>query len=217
MCEYIKDLMCVVKFAQKNPDNLYELVAKIHGTVQRNTNQLTSIFSQYNEKGFIKDDAFSWRMDYINHFSKNRKYYYDNLMKILRSKKSKIVIADKVLELFLQADGLGLAKASFAGLLCTGMDEFSCLDSNLLKWNNLDRKITDYNKKCKDKQKLKEWRQNYFGYVRKTGGGHFNYILWCNKIGEASNQFIDGKDVSRHHPFWFTREWRINSLPITIN
>ena len=208
MCEYIKDLMCVGKYAQKNPDTLYELVVKIHGTVQRNTNQLTNIFSQYNENGFSKDDAFSWRMDYINHFSENRKYYYDNLMKVLRSKKSKAVISDKVLELFLQADGLGLAKASFAGLLATGMNEFSCLDSNLLKWNNIDRKITDYNKKCKDKQKLKERRQNYFDCVQQTGGGHFNYILWCDKIGEGSKQFIDGRDVSRHHPIWFTREAR---------
>jgi hypothetical protein len=208
MCEYIKDLMCVVTYAQKNQDTLNELVVKIHGTVQRNTHQLTNIFSQYNEKGFIKDDAFSWRMDYINHFSENRKYYYDNLMKILRSKKSKTIISDKVLELFLQADGLGLAKASFAGLLATGMNEFSCLDSNLLKWNGLDPKITDYNKKCKDKDKLRERRQNYFSIVQQTGGGHFNYIKWCDKIGEESKTFIDGKQVSSFHPIWFTREAR---------
>jgi hypothetical protein len=208
MCEYIKDLMCVVEYAQKDSDCLFDVVVRVHGTIQRNTNQLTNIFSQYNENGFIKDDAFSWRMDYINHFGEKRQYYYDNMMKILRSKKAKTVIADKVLELFLQADGLGLAKASFAGLLATGMDEFSCLDSNLLKWNNLDRKITDYNKKCKDKQKLKERRQNYFDCVQQTGGGHFNYIKWCDKIGEGSKQFIDGRDVSRHHPIWFTREAR---------
>ena len=208
MSEYIKDLMCVVKYAQKNPDTLYELVVKIHGTVQRNTHQLTNIFSQYNEKGFIKDDAFSWRMDYINHFGEKRQYYYDNLMKILRSKKSKAIISDKVLELFLQADGLGLAKASFAGLLATGMNEFSCLDSNLLKWNNLNPNITNYNKKCKNKQKLKEWRQTCFGYVKKTGGGHYNYILWCDKIGEESKTFIDGIQVSSYHPIWFTREAR---------
>ena len=88
------------------------------------------------------------------------------------------------------------------------MNEFSCLDSNLLKWNNLNPNITDYNKKCKDKQKLKEKRQTYFGYVKETGGVHFNYILRCDKIGEGSKQFIDGKDVSRHHPIWFTREAR---------
>tara|TARA_R110002020_G_scaffold396375_1_gene606566 strand:- start:231 stop:872 length:642 start_codon:yes stop_codon:yes gene_type:complete len=208
MCEYIKDLMCVVKYAQKNPDTLYDVVLRIHGTVQRKTDHLTNIFNQYNEKGFIKGDGFDWRMDYINHFGENRKYYYDNMMKILRSKKSKAIISDRILELFLEANGLGLAKASFAGLLCTGMDEFSCLDSNLLKWNNLNPNITDYNKKCKDKQKLKEKRQTYFGYVKETGGGHYNYILWCDKIGEGSKQFIDGKDVSRHHPIWFTREAR---------
>ena len=171
MCEYIKDLMCVVKYAQKNPDTLYELVVKIHGTVQRNTNQLTNIFSQYNENGFSKDDAFSWRMDYINHFSENRKYYYDNLMKVLRSKKSKAVISDKVLELFLQADGLGLAKANFLALLATRMKAFSCLDSNLLKWYGLDPKITDYNKKTKSEESKANRRKQYLDVVRSMGGG----------------------------------------------
>ena len=205
---YRTDNRYVADYCQASADNLYRCAVMVHGTIQQNTENLDRIASQYDTHGFIKGDTLEWRMNYINHFGEKRQYYYDNMMKILRSKKAKTVIADKVLELFLQADGLGLAKASFAGLLATGMDEFSCLDSNLLKWNNLDRKITDYNKKCKDKNKLRERRQNYFSIVQQTGGGHFNYIKWCDKIGEGSNQFIDGKDVSRHHPIWFTREAR---------
>jgi len=205
---YKTDNRYVADYCQTSADNLYRCAVMVHGTIQQNTENLDRIASQYDTHGFIKGDTLEWRMDYINHFGEKRQYYYDNMMKILRSKKSKAIISDKVLELFLQADGLGLAKASFAGLLATGMNEFSCLDSNLLKWNGLDPKITDYNKKCKDKQKLKERRQTYFDYVQQTGGGHFNYILWCDKIGEGSKQFIDGKDVSRHHPIWFTREAR---------
>ena len=200
--------MCVVKYAQRNQDTFFDVFVKVNGTIQRKTEHLTNVFDQYNKKGFIKGDAFHWRMHYINSFSDNRKYYYDNMMRILRSKKSKVVIADKILELFLEADGLGLAKASFLALLSTGMNEFSCLDSNLLKWNGLDPSITNYNKKCKNKDKLKIVRKNYSSVVKKMGGGWENYIVWCNGIGSTSKKFIDGKQVSSYHPVWFTREAR---------
>ncbi len=182
--------MCVVKYAQRNQDTFFDVFVKVNGTIQRKTEHLTNVFDQYNKKGFIKGDAFHWRMHYINSFSDNRKYYYDNMMRILRSKKSKVVIADKILELF------------------TGMNEFSCLDSNLLKWNGLDPSITNYNKKCKNKDKLKIVRKNYSSVVKKMGGGWENYIVWCNGIGSTSKKFIDGKQVSSYHPVWFTREAR---------
>ena len=202
MCEYIKDLMCVVKYAQRNPDTLYDVVLRVHGTVQRNTNQLTNIFSQYNERGFTKDDAFSWRMDYINHFGEKRQYYYDNMMKILRSKKKDI--PDRILKLFLEANGLGLPKANFLAILATGMKAFACLDSNNLIWYDINPKITDYNKKLKSEEVKANKRKQYLDVVRKLGGGEKLWDEWCIRVADKSKKFKSCKEVSLKHRHWFT-------------
>ena len=200
MDTYRQDMLVVAHYGQSSADALYRIALFAHGTVQQATENLTNIGKQYDEKGFVEGDTFSWRMDYIQHFSDNRQYYYNNMMKILRSKKN---VADRILELFLEADGLGLAKASFVALLATGMKAFACLDSNLMKWYGLDPKITDYNKKCKNKALLKKKRQDYLAVVKLLGGGIKLFKEWCIKIAEKSKKFTDGIEVSNLHVPWF--------------
>lgn len=201
MDRYRQDMLIVAEYGQSSADALYRIAVMAHGTVQQLTENLTGIGKQYDEKGFVEGDAFSWRMNYIQHFSEKRQYYYDNMMKILRSKKN---VADRILELFLEADGLGLAKASFLALLATGMKAFACLDSNLMKWYGLNPNLTSYNKKCKNKELLRKKRQDYLDVVKRLGGGIKLFKEWCIKIAEKSKKFVSGLEVSGLHIPWFT-------------
>ena len=196
-----KDLKFINEYCQNNADSLYRCAVGVHATVQQDTQNLDNILTQYDRLGFVDGDVFDWRKNYINHFSENRQYYYDNMMKILRSKKD---VADRILALFLEADGLGLAKASFLALLATGNKSFSCLDSNLLKWYGLDRKITDYNKKTKCDNAKKKRRQEYLSVVSKLGGGIKLYKEWCINVADKSKKFKSGYQVSMKHRHWFT-------------
>ncbi len=201
MDKYRQDMLIVSEYGQSSADALYRIALMAHGTVQQATENLTNIGKQYDEKGFIEGDTFSWRMDYIRHFSEKRQYYYDNMMKILRSKKN---VADRILELFLEADGLGLAKASFLALLATGMKAFACLDSNLMKWYGINPNLTNYNKNCKNKELLMKKRQDYHDVVKRLGGGIKLFKEWCIKIAEKSKKFVSGLEVSGLHIPWFT-------------
>ena len=201
MDRYRQDMLIVAEYGQSSADALYRIALMAHGTVQQATENLTNIGNQYDEKGFVSVDPFSWRMDYIQHFSEKRQYYYDNMMKILRSKKN---VADRILELFLEADGLGLAKASFLALLATGMKAFACLDSNLMKWYGINPNLTNYNKNCKNKELLRKKRQDYLDVVKRLGGGIKLFKEWCIKIAEKSKKFVSGLEVSGLHIPWFT-------------
>ena len=201
MDSFKQDLKFINEYCQNNADSLYRCAVGVHATVQQDTQNLDNILTQYDRLGFVDGDVFDWRKDYINHFSENRQYFYDNMMKILRSKKDD---ADRILALFLEADGLGLAKASFLALLATGNKSFSCLDSNLLKWYGLDRKITDYNKKTKCDNAKKKRRQEYLSVVSKLGGGIKLYKEWCINVADKSKMFKSGYQVSMKHRHWFT-------------
>ena len=198
---YKTDNRYVADYCQASADNLYRCAVMVHGTIQQNTENLDRIASQYDTHGFIKGDTLEWRMNYINHFGEKRQYYYDNMMKILRSKKN---VADRILELFLEADGLGLAKASFLALLATGMKAFACLDSNLMKWYGINPNLTSYNKNCKNKELLRKKRQDYLDVVKRLGGGIKLFKEWCIKIAEKSKKFVSGLEVSGLHIPWFT-------------
>jgi len=191
----------IAEYCQASPDNLYRCSVLVHGTVQQNTENLDRIATQFDEVGFVKDDTLEWRKDYILHFRNNKKYYYDNMMKILRSKKN---IPDKILKLFLEAEGLGLAKANFLALLATGNKAFACLDSNNLKWHKINPKITDYNKKLKSEDIKAKKRKQYLDVVSSLGGGEKLWDDWCINVADKSNKFKSGMEVSFKHRHWFT-------------
>jgi hypothetical protein len=201
MDQFHEDLNFVNEFCQSSADSLYRCAVMVHGTIQQNTENLDRITTQYDTQGFIDGDTLEWRMPYIQHFGENRHYYYNSMMTILRSKKN---VADRILKLFLEADGLGLPKANFLALLATGNKSFSCLDSNLLKWYGLDPKITDYNKKLKSEESKANKRKQYLDVVSSMGGGRKLYKEWCIRVSDKSKKFKSGLQVSMKHRHWFT-------------
>ena len=67
------------------------------------------------------------------------------MMEILQSDQENT--PDRILRLFLEVDGLGLAKAGFLGQLATAHTGLGCLDSNNLIWHSIDKSVNLYNKK----------------------------------------------------------------------
>ena len=195
-CRYVAD------FCQSSPQNLLRTAIGVHGTVQQATKNLDRIVTQYDTQGFKKGDTFFWRMNYIKHFSDNKEYFHGNMMSILASKKKNI--PDRILKLFLEAEGLGLPKANFLAQLATANKAFSCLDLNNIKWYGIDPSITDYNKKTKSEEVLYLRRKNYLDTVRGLGGGEYLWNAWMHGISDKEDYFKSAEDVSRKHRHWFT-------------
>ena len=109
---YKKDNRYVANFCQASAKNLAHCHAEVQVTIQMNTEALDGIATDFKKNG-INIAVFNWgqKKRAAQHFNANMHYYYDNMMSILRSKKGDI--PDRILQLFLEVEGLGLAKASF--------------------------------------------------------------------------------------------------------
>ena len=194
---YIKD------FCQASAKNLAHCHAGVQITIQMNTEMLDGINTDFKKNG-TKIAVFNWKQkkNAVQHFNAKKEYYYNNMIKILKSKKGDI--PDRILKLFLEVEGLGLAKASFLAQLATGHKAFACLDSNNLIWHKIDPKITLYNKQLKSESVKANKRRQYFDVVKKLGGGEKLWNDWCIGVAEKSKKFKSGMEVSRKHRHWFT-------------
>ena len=200
---YKSDNRYVANFCQTSAKNLAHCHAGVQITIQMNTEMLDNINTDFKKNG-TKIAVFNWQQkkNAVDHFNANMHYYYDNMMSILKSKKGNV--PDRILKLFLEVEGLGLAKASFLAQLATGHKAFACLDSNNLIWHKIDPKVTDYNKKLKSDIIKAEKRRQYFAVVKKLGGGEKLWNDWCIGVADKSKKFKSGVEVSRKHRHWFT-------------
>ena len=200
---YKTDNRFVADYCQASPDNLAFCHAGVQATIQQNTENLDSIMSQYKRQG-INIPVFEWeaKKKAVIHFDQNKQYYYDNMMSILASKKRDI--PDRILQLFLEVQGLGLPKSNFLAQLATGHKAFACLDSNNLIWYGLNPKITDYNKKLKSDEIKARKRKEYLDTVQQLGGGEKLWDQWCIGVADKSKKFKSGVEVSFKHRHWFT-------------
>ena len=200
---YKKDNRYVADFCQTSAKNLAFTHAGVQMTIKTDTQLLDNMVTDYKKNG-IKIKKFNWkdRKKAVEHFNKNKQYYYDNMMKILATKKADV--PDRILKLFLEVAGLGLPKASFLAQLATGHKAFACLDSNNLIWHKINPKVTDYNKKLKSDIIKSEKRRQYFAVVKKLGGGEKLWNDWCIGVADKSKKFKSGVQVSMKHRHWFT-------------
>ena len=200
---YKKDNRYVANFCQASAKNLAHCHAEVQVTIQMSTEALDDIATDFKKNG-INIAIFNWgqKKRAAQHFNANMHYYYDNMMSILRSKKGDV--PDRILQLFLEVDGLGLAKASFLAQLATGHKAFGCLDSNNLIWYKIDPKVANYNKKVKSDAIKAEKRRQYFAVVKSLGGGEKLWNDWCIGVADKSKKFKSGVEVSYKHRHWFT-------------
>jgi hypothetical protein len=200
---YNTDNKFVNDFCQDSAKNLAHCHAEVQVTIQMNTEALDGIATDFKKNG-INIAVFNWgqKKKAVEHFNANMHYYYNNMMSILASKKGDV--PDRILQLFLEVEGLGLAKASFLAQLATGHKAFACLDSNNLIWHKIDPKVTGYNKKLKSDIIKAEKRRQYFAVVKKLGGGEKLWNDWCVGVADKSKKFKSGVQVSFKHRHWFT-------------
>ena len=204
MQQFKKDCEYVARFCQESPENLSFAHTMLQGTIQQNTENLSSIAYNLKTYGIDKCEVFKWRMPYIKFFNNHKEYFYEKMMSILASNKN---VPDRILKLFLECEGLGLPKANFMAQLATARKEFACLDLNNLKWHSINPNVCTYNKKTKSDVAKENKRMKYFETVYRIAPNNSGLDLawdWCKKVAKKSKKFESGKQVSQLHRYWFT-------------
>ena len=201
----------VAKSAQLSEDNLAFLHQQIQGTIQQNTENLTENTRRVKKYGRIKGDTYEWRRSYIEYFNTHKTYFYDNMMSILSKD---VAVADNMLKLFLECEGLGLPKANFLCQLATARPEFACLDSNNLIWHGINSNITSYSKKTKSETAKFNKRSLYFETVYGISPNNSGLDLawdWCKGVNKKSKKFKSATEIAILHEYWFILDTTIGN------
>ena len=213
-----QDCKFITRFAQSNADALAFVQSGVILTKQFNTRGLNKATHELKIHGKTAQIE-NWeqkRLDVYN-FNTHCHYFYDEMMKINRSKGKDY--AKKILSLFLEVSGLGLAKANFMAQMATSHRQFVCLDSVNCKEYGIKTSVLDYNKKATKATKEKKIDE-YFDTVNQIAKDHgalsnpseFFWDTWCHlTANNYPKSFKSYQHVSFLHRCWFTKDVDLNT------
>jgi hypothetical protein len=100
------------------------------------------------------------------------------------------------MNVFLQIDGLGLAKAGFVCQLTAGL--VGCIDVHNIRMYNIPKKDLSFSKSIKSKTLKNKKISNYVSVCHDIGTENL-WNTWCSFLATKSKKFEDGFHVSKVH------------------
>ena len=206
-----EDCRFINEFAQESAKNLAHTQKGTIITIQMDSGHLDKLNQDLKEFGItipVIHNMTSKRLA-VEDFENRKQYFFDEMHKILKSKKKSIPV--DIIELFMECKGLGLAKSAFLGQLATGHKSLVCIDSVNTKTYGFDPKILSISKSLKSRKLKRDKIQNYINAVetiakqkKVRNASEFFWNEWCHIVAEKNRKFKSGEDVSFKHRHWFT-------------
>ena len=122
------------------------------------------------------------------------------MMAVINSNKSDTSKSHSLMKIFLQIDGLGLAKAGFVCQLVAGL--VGCIDVHNIKQYNIKPDLLIYNKTVKTKrgQEANEKRLQEYVALCEIYTSERLWNAWCSLIADKyPKDFLDDYHVSELH------------------
>jgi len=205
------DCKFINEFAQQSAKNLAHTQKGVIITIQMDTNHLDKLNQDLKRLGVKIPviENMSSKRNAVKYFEEKKDYFFDEMHKILKSRKKSIPV--DIIELFMECKGLGLAKSAFLGQLTTGHKSLVCIDSVNTQTYGFNPKILSISKSLKSRQLKRQKIQNYINAVESIAkqkkvrnASEFFWNEWCHIVAEKSKKFKSGEDVSFKHRHWFT-------------
>ena len=214
-----QDCTFVSRYAQSSADAMAFCQQSVILTKQFGTAGLDKTVQELKDFGQTAQIQ-NWeqkRLD-VESFRKHRMEFFNEFHKIKRSKSKNF--AKKILKLFLEVNGLGLAKASFMSQLTTSHKQFVCLDSVNCKEYGIKSSVLDYNKKSTNGTKEKKIDEYFdtINQIAKDNGSSSNpseffWDSWCYlTANNYPKSFKSYQHVSFMHRHWFTKDVDLKSI-----
>ena len=123
-------------------------------------------------------------------------FIYSQYLAVLNSSKSDDDKALSLMNVFLQIDGLGLAKAGFVCQLTAGL--VGCIDVHNIRMYNIPKKDLAFSKSIKSKTLRDKKISNYISVCHTIGTENL-WDTWCCSLATKTKRFEDGFHVSKVH------------------
>ena len=200
-------------YAQRNAKNLMDIILMIVLSIQQNWlgvgEQLADVRLQGAESRFL------WGRDKVPIISKAKTYaylehnkhrLYADVMMIIDSDSDDGTKAKKLMDIFLDVDGLGLPKAGFACQLVAGL--VGCMDVHNIRRYGIDPKTLSLSSNPKTSKGIAANDRKIVDYIDMCHnyGTENLWDTWCEFLSTKSKRWANANHVSEVHYTYLTGE-----------
>lgn len=187
------------QYAQRNAENLSDVILMVVLSIQQNW---LGVGDQMADVRKLKSKSrFLWgnKAKTYKYLKANKLRLYSEMMAVIESSDSDSIKAKKLMDIFLDVDGLGLPKAGFVCQLVAGL--VGCMDVHNIRRLGVDPKTLSLSKNPKTIKGLEANDRRIMDYVNLCHdyGTEKLWNTWCDFLSTKSEKWQDGNHVSEVH------------------
>jgi hypothetical protein len=193
---YLTHATEVQKFSKISSSNLVDVILMVVLSIQQPWYAVGNQLKDVKLNGI--NSRFIWgnKAKTYKSLMSRKEFIYSQYLAVLNSNKSDNDKALSLMNVFLQIDGLGMAKAGFVCQLSAGL--VGCIDIHNLRMYSIPLKDLKLSKSIKSKAIKNRRVMNYISICHDIGTEKL-WNTWCNTIATKSKRFEDGFHVSQVH------------------
>ena len=186
----------VQDYSRLSSDNLSDVILMVVLSIQQPWYSVGEQLKDVKKLG--RDSRFIWgnKIKTYDSLQCKKGFIYSQYLAVLNSSKSDDDKALSLMNVFLQIDGLGLAKAGFVCQLTAGL--VGCIDVHNIRMYNIPKKDLSFSKSIKSKALKDKKISNYVSVCHDIGTENL-WDTWCSFLATKSKKFEDGFHVSKVH------------------
>ena len=192
------------QYAQRNAENLFYVILMVVLSIQQNW---LGVGDQMVDVRKLKAKSrFLWgnKAKTYAYLKANKRRLYTEMMAIIGDDVYDDFKAKRLMDLFLDVDGLGLPKAGFVCQLVAGL--VGCMDVHNIRRLGVDPKTLSLSKKPKTANGIAANDNRIVDYVNLCHdyGTEELWNTWCDFLSTKSARWQDGNHVSEVHYSYLT-------------
>ena len=186
----------VQDYSRLSSDNLSDVILMVVLSIQQPWYAVGDQLKDVKRWGIGSKFIWGNKIKTYNFLISRKDFIYSQYLAVLNSSKSDDDKALSLMNVFLQIDGLGLAKAGFVCQLTAGL--VGCIDVHNIRMYNIPKKDLAFSKSIKSKTLRDKKISNYISVCHTIGTENL-WDTWCCSLATKTKRFEDGFHVSKVH------------------
>ena len=186
----------VQDYSRLSSDNLSDVILMVVLSIQQPWYAVGDQLKDVKRWGIGSKFIWGNKIKTYNFLMSRKDFIYSQYLAVLNSSKSDDDKALSLMNVFLQIDGLGLAKAGFVCQLTAGL--VGCIDVHNIRMYNIPKKDLAFSKSIKSKTLRDKKISNYISVCHTIGTANL-WDTWCCSLATKTKRFEDGFHVSKVH------------------
>ena len=186
----------VQNYSKLSSSNLADVILMVVLSIQQPWYAVGNQLKDVKLNGINSRFIWGYKAKTYKSLMSRKEFIYSQYLAVLNSNKSNDDKALSLMNVFLQIDGLGMAKAGFVCQLSAGL--VGCIDIHNLRMYSIPMKDLKLSKSVKSKAIKNRRVMNYISICHDIGTEKL-WNTWCNTLATKSKRFEDGFHVSQVH------------------